>query len=318
MKKILLIGCFCLCFMPSSAQMAANATSELANALLSDRTIDAVIGAAKSNNLSALKRAISASNNEYLAANVHRYGDGKTPLMWACIRGNFAMVQYLLDKGACLDTEDKYNNTAIGYALEYKRPKTVALLLIKGASVARDMLYDSETVGTKMPLLAVALKGGLYSAAKVILSKDKRKNILNTSYDDDSLLALAAYKGYLDIVKELHARGATVDSDAVISAYSRNDFKMFSYLVSRADFTINVGGYALCYILWNNYNANLLLYVKTLVESFRRMHGTVQVRPLVNFTYTLDYAKYYSPLSLARDPKVAQYLKSVGAHLPKR
>ena len=59
--------------------------------------------------------------------------DGRTPLSYATERGDEAVVKLLLEKGAELETKDKYYSTPLLWAASNSHKAVVKLLLEKGA-----------------------------------------------------------------------------------------------------------------------------------------------------------------------------------------
>ena len=57
---------------------------------------------------------------------------GRTPLHAAAINGQSIITYILLEHGAAVDAKDKYDHTALMYALKYGHPKTAIMLIYSG------------------------------------------------------------------------------------------------------------------------------------------------------------------------------------------
>ena len=70
--------------------------------------------------------------------NTRHYNEGSTPLMVACYWGHSSVATYLINKGAIMDLQDKYGNTALRGAVKRGHLETVSQLLARGASQLPD------------------------------------------------------------------------------------------------------------------------------------------------------------------------------------
>lgn len=72
--------------------------------------------------------------------------DGRTPLMWACAKGDVKTVQLLIDNGAALDAQDKDGLNAFDVCVT-KSLYYPALLLYKlGQRPKEEVFYKDHTV----------------------------------------------------------------------------------------------------------------------------------------------------------------------------
>ena len=60
---------------------------------------------------------------------------GKTPLIWACIRGHASIASMLIDMGALLNKKDVLGHTATYYAINYKHEECLKILLLNFISL---------------------------------------------------------------------------------------------------------------------------------------------------------------------------------------
>lgn len=128
MKKGVLTVLLCSLAVCAFAQIQGDLQTGLANRFVSPAKRAAVLKAVKENNLAALKKAVG---NEKGAAYVSD-DNGMTALMHACRNSNLAMVKYLLDKGAKVNTEQDLSNGEKGSALFYALDsKPITDLLLK-------------------------------------------------------------------------------------------------------------------------------------------------------------------------------------------
>jgi ankyrin repeat protein len=129
---------------------------------------------------------------------------GSTPLMYAVMQGDAALVQALLTKGARLDLKNKDGNTALSLAkkdgLEY-----ITQLLEKPASVGSSQPPDPST----HPLFK-AIKEDRLDHIKDLVAKGADVNLRTTT--GSTPLMYAADGNKLEIVRFLLAYGADVNA----------------------------------------------------------------------------------------------------------
>ncbi len=135
--------------------------------------------AATKGDLAAVKQALEAGVDINAPT---QYGN--TALGYACNWGHLELVRYLLDKGAALNTKDKFYETSpLSWALYGKHWDIAALLLERGAEEVGVAL--SEAIDAGQPALidaALAAKGLKPDDVAAALAKAKAK-------DDKALLA---------------------------------------------------------------------------------------------------------------------------------
>uniref|UniRef100_A0A6Q2Z2W1 asparaginase n=1 Tax=Esox lucius TaxID=8010 RepID=A0A6Q2Z2W1_ESOLU len=79
--------------------------------------------------------------------------DGRTPLHIAACEGNLKVVQYLLGQGATVYAKDRYGNTPLCNAVQYRHKEVVKLLRKTGAHFSREEL---ENAGSNLCSLAAS------------------------------------------------------------------------------------------------------------------------------------------------------------------
>lgn len=135
--------------------------------------------AATKGDLAAVKQAIEAGTDVNATT---QYGN--TALSYACNKGHLEIVRYLLDKGATINTKDKfYDSSPISWAVYGKHFEIAKLLLERGADEVGMVL--SEAIDQDQPALvdaALASKGLKPEHVASALAKAKAKN-------DQALLA---------------------------------------------------------------------------------------------------------------------------------
>ena len=150
---------------------------------------------------------------------------GETPVMAAARSGNPDVVQQLVGRGANVNARAARGQTALMWAVAQKHPEVVKVLLASGADIqARsDTWSQVEAVsphghpdynraipyGSNTPLMFAARVGDLASA-RLLLAAGANVN------DEDawgvSVLVLAAYSGFRDVVQLLLDKGADPNS----------------------------------------------------------------------------------------------------------
>ena len=124
-----------------------------------------------------------------------------TSLMWAVMRGFAQTAELLLDHGASLEQANSDGWTPLVAAVWYGQTDVTRLLLARGASTA-------ATAANEVPLTVIAAMHGNRGVLKLLLSHGVSTEGCGT--DGMTALLMACEYGRADIVNELIARGASV------------------------------------------------------------------------------------------------------------
>ena len=130
--------------------------------------------------------------------------EGRTPLLYASRSGHKAIVQLLLEKGADIEAKDCNGQTPLSCAAEARHEATVQLLLEKGADI------ESKEHYSQTPLSQAAQFG---HEAIVQLLLQKGADIESKSKFGQTPLSWAAENGYTTIVQLLLEKGANIESN---------------------------------------------------------------------------------------------------------
>ncbi|XP_036152832.1 ankyrin repeat and BTB/POZ domain-containing protein BTBD11 isoform X4 [Myotis myotis] len=157
---------------------------------------------------------------------------GMTPLMYACVRGDEAMVQMLLDAGADLNVEvvstpHKYPSvhpetrhwTALTFAVLHGHIPVVQLLLDAGAKVEGSVEHGEENY-SETPLQLAAAVGNfelvsllLERGADPLIGTMHRNGISTTPQGDMNSFSQAAAHGHRNVFRKLLAQPEKEKSD---------------------------------------------------------------------------------------------------------
>ncbi|HEY0872027.1 MAG TPA: ankyrin repeat domain-containing protein [Vicinamibacterales bacterium] len=133
---------------------------------------------------------------------------GATPLMYAALYGDKALVQKLLDGGADPNAADDNAATALMWAIPDLEKTT--LLLDRGASVA------ARSADGRTPLMIAAGLPGAEPIVRLLIERGAKVNERGPSlFGDASPLILAAYNGDAATFRLLVEKGADLESDGV-------------------------------------------------------------------------------------------------------
>jgi ankyrin repeat protein len=128
----------------------------------------------------------------------------KEALCTAAALGYEAVVQLLLEKGAKMESKDRYSPTPLSLAAELGHEAVVKQLLEKGAKL------ESKSNNGRTPL-SLAAEHGHEAVVKQLLEKGAK--LESKSNNGRTPLSLAAEHGHEAVVKQLLEKGAEVESE---------------------------------------------------------------------------------------------------------
>ena len=128
----------------------------------------------------------------------------RTPLHIACMRGNYSMVQKLIEAGANYKSEDEACRTSLHYAALGGNTDIIQLLLSKGLDVNLIPKYHDRSP------LHIAAEFGRLEACKVLLLHGADVNSI-TPVHHETPLYLAAMSGHTEVVELLIHSGANLE-----------------------------------------------------------------------------------------------------------
>ncbi|KAK2789306.1 hypothetical protein FQN53_002148 [Emmonsiellopsis sp. PD_33] len=155
-----------------------------------------------------VKRLLNKSILPYQDVN-SKLENGSTPLHSAANAGHKSIAQLLIDKGAAVDSEDRWYRTPLTFAARNGHEEVVRLLINRGATL-NVVSYPGIVIGTPPVTdtpLSLAAQGGHEAIVKLLLEE-------GTSVDKFGCSALknAAIDGNLAIVRLLLQKGVPVDT----------------------------------------------------------------------------------------------------------
>jgi ankyrin repeat protein/tetratricopeptide (TPR) repeat protein len=131
-----------------------------------------------------------------------RDNDGDTPLHYAAYGGNVELINYLIDKGAKLDLQDRQRKTPLHLAATYGRKDAVAALLKRGAALETKDDYE------RTALILCARERGQAATGRVLIEAGADVNAVDKF--GSTALELAAWRGKAEFVDLLLEKGARV------------------------------------------------------------------------------------------------------------
>ncbi len=165
-----------------------------------------------------------------------RTHDSRTYIFWAASRGNLALMEYLVEKGARTDLKDShgYSLTQFTAASGQSNPKIYDFLIEHGADLKNEKDHHGRNV-----LLVAASRMKNLDLIDYFISKGLS---LNTTDDHgNGIFNIAAQGGNTDVLKALVARGVSTEKNsrtnenAILFASrggrgSSNSLAVFQYL----------------------------------------------------------------------------------------
>lgn len=160
-----------------------------------------IFDAVKANDLAKVKVLIE---KDALLVNL-RNKEGNTLLHQASIIGSIPIIEYLLSRGADINSENTRLNTPLVEAIMSGRNETIKLLIDKGAD------FQKQNVLGYAPIHCAAMKN-LPSIVELLLSKGVNINIRNKSNQTPLHLAAIRNQNADDVAILLIKKGADVNA----------------------------------------------------------------------------------------------------------
>ncbi|KIJ12473.1 hypothetical protein PAXINDRAFT_171165 [Paxillus involutus ATCC 200175] len=139
--------------------------------------------------------------------------NGRTPLHHAARNSNFAVVRFLIHKGAQVPEDILHDALANGNKNSHT---TVHLLLERGASITARTKCGDTVLHTVLRRSAQHSPTAYLYMARLLIDKGCELNVLNSFWE--SPLHLAAQLGYISIVRLLLDKGAKLYGGVIYSA----------------------------------------------------------------------------------------------------
>ena len=155
--------------------------------------------AAVRGHLEVMKRLVGAGQD----VNQRDRGTERTPLMCAAVWGHTDCVEYLIQKGAQLDLEEKNNQTALHYAAMGGRLEVMKRLVDAGQDV-----NQRDELGERTPLMLAAWQGRT-DCVEYLIQKGAQLDL--EEKNNQTALHYAAMGGRLEVMKRLVEAGHNVN-----------------------------------------------------------------------------------------------------------
>lgn len=161
-------------------------------------------------------------------------GNGKTPLHWAAQGGHAEIVEFLIERGAVVDSQNVADETPLHYAAALGQSEVVKLLVAKGASL------NPKTITGETPLHYSA-DLGQFESVQLLIEKRADLNVKNN--EGRTPLDYASDRGF-DKIEQLLASKGGIYSDIMeldVSCLARHIFRMTIPFRGRANIGASVG-----------------------------------------------------------------------------
>lgn len=244
MKKLsFLLFIFLIAPIFASAQFEGFIQSKIGSAVTSDKDIKQLLQAVKSNNLQEVKAIVEDVTFPSMLVNAAD-SNGNTPLMEAAKTGNTAIIKYLNNKKAKVNTLNNKGNSALGYAIANKRQKAAELLMRLNAKTDVNFKEDNSV---KQKILVLAVKKKMFTIADKILANTDKKELLTTySTIENPLLLTAIASGDVWFTSKLLDAGMDINNfygapyyatPFLYAAYLNNNKDMLEMMIRRPELT---------------------------------------------------------------------------------
>ncbi|KAL3457114.1 ankyrin repeat-containing domain protein [Aspergillus heterothallicus] len=120
-------------------------------------------------------------------------------LLLAAGKGNYEVVQMLIECRVDINAADRVGSTALSQAITNNHPKVAMLLISSGCDVARAI----EVYGNTSPLLEDVASYGHAKLLELMLGKAGDSNADDRACGEENMLIAAASGGHVDVVKFL-------------------------------------------------------------------------------------------------------------------
>lgn len=139
--------------------------------------------------------------------------DGRTYLIWASLRGNTEIMEFLLGKGAKVDILDSRGYNAVNFAASggQRNTKVYDLLIANGANLREDLTPE----GANALLLAVSADKD-FELTNYFISKGLSLN--STDRAGNTAFNYVARTGNIGFLKTLVAKGVKYNDNAILMA----------------------------------------------------------------------------------------------------
>jgi len=156
--------------------------------------------------------------------------DGRTYIFWAAYKGNTALMQYLLDKGAKTNVLDDHGYTIANFAAANGQANTKVydLCIAKGANIKNDLDHNGANA-----LLLVAPYDKDFTLIDYFISKGA--DLKSTDANGNTAFNYAAKTGNITFLKALIQKDVKYNDNAMIFASqgtrsTANTLEMYQYL----------------------------------------------------------------------------------------
>ena len=161
-------------------------------------------------------------------------GNGKAPLHWAAQGGHLEIAEFLIERGAVVDSQNVADETPLHYAAALGQSEVVKLLVEKGASL------NPKTITGETPLHYSA-DLGQFESVQLLIEKQADLNVRNN--EGRTPLDYASDRGFDKIEQLLSSKGGIYSDikELDVSCLARNIFRMTIPFRGRANIGSSIG-----------------------------------------------------------------------------